>query len=288
MSQSFNVKIPDVLVPKTGTRTSSFWVLIAAWLVGGLFTGLFSMLEAKGYLDRDGAPAVRQWLVEQIAGLLPVVYLTVSGWMTKKYIEARGRVAEQKAATLGDVVRQQIASESSGPVQGTTGTTLRSIAAPVVALVLLLNLNPAGCGGKGGSGQKSLRAQVVEQSDRLANSMKAATGALSDLHRHGKISKEKALDYAERLREANRIHGELHAEVNAWLIEVEEARRAAEARGEKWIEPQMPVELKATLVAGLVRIEEVLRGEGGGVDAFASYAGDVVAIVKSLREVLSR
>lgn len=114
------IKIPGVLVPKTGTRTSSFWVLIAAWLVGGLFTGLFTYLEANGFLDREGAPLVRGWLVDVLADLLPIAYLGVSGWLTKQYIAARGRIAERKAEAMGMAVQAQMPGSTTSSTYSTS------------------------------------------------------------------------------------------------------------------------------------------------------------------------
>jgi hypothetical protein len=105
MPETFN--IPNVLIPKTGTRTSSFYVLIAAWVVGGLFTGLFSVLEAKGYLDTESAGAMKGWAIEMIAEVLPAVWLIGSSWMTKAYIEARGRIGEEKAKAMGEAIKAQ-------------------------------------------------------------------------------------------------------------------------------------------------------------------------------------
>lgn len=126
MQERNNINIPSVLVPKTGTRTSSFWVLIAAWVVGGLFTGLFSALESKGYLDNDGSSAVRGWLVGVVAEILPAVYLAVSSWVTKKYIEQRGRVAVAKAEALSRVIEAQVPPAAAAPTQTTSATTKES------------------------------------------------------------------------------------------------------------------------------------------------------------------
>jgi LPXTG-motif cell wall-anchored protein len=102
-----DIEIPKVLIPKTGTSTSSFWVLIAAWIVGGLFTGLFSVFVKKGYLDEQGGNAMKGWLINVISEALPIVWVSASAWMTRAYIQARGKVAEQKAISLGDVIKSQ-------------------------------------------------------------------------------------------------------------------------------------------------------------------------------------
>ncbi|HEX8708824.1 MAG TPA: hypothetical protein VF723_11320 [Pyrinomonadaceae bacterium] len=120
------VTIPTVLIPKTGTSTSSFWVLIAAWLVGGFFTGLFTWLQNRGYLNQPSASALRGWLIDRIAELLPFAYLLIAGWLTKAYIQMRGAVSVKKAEMMGQYVAAQSngAARTSEPDSSTTVTTI--------------------------------------------------------------------------------------------------------------------------------------------------------------------
>lgn len=86
---------PAEIVPKPGMLTSAFILWAATFLIGGLITFL-----VRAGLPLRVAEDNRGLLIEATRELLPMVWITVTGYLGKAVIAGRAKVTEAKATAL--------------------------------------------------------------------------------------------------------------------------------------------------------------------------------------------
>lgn len=137
-----------------------------------------------------------------------------------------------------------------------------------IALVILMALMLTACP-KTPQEKESLKRQAIVNTDRLAQSIKLATGITRDLYEHKKISRETAEKWATVLQRANTLGKQLGEKVKDLDVNA--------------------VSLPTDLTSVLDEIDSLLKsfGVGNQYVELARSIGDAIQAVNNLRRLIN-
>lgn len=134
----------------------------------------------------------------------------------------------------------------------------------------------------------TVRHQVVVNTDRIGNAIDAGFGVTKDSYAHNKISAATARSVTEKFKTANEISKRAGERVLAWVKEVDAQKAAAEARGEKFVEPTtIPEDVRADVRRLLDEIKATLRDIGTITDnRLLNQIAEVIGLVDEFYQLV--